>query len=165
MIFVTVGMQLPFDRLLQAVDEIAPRLGKRVVAQTSNNSYVPKNIEWQPFIRPLEVDRYFQEADVIVAHAGIGTVLTAQKLGKPVVIMPRKASFGEHRNDHQLATVSQLEGRPGIYVVRDAEALYKILNQPLAGPGDDSAVEVGRQRLRAYLDGVIGHTFAGGGRR
>ena len=33
MIFVTVGMQLPFDRLLQAVDEIAPRLGKRVVAQ------------------------------------------------------------------------------------------------------------------------------------
>ena len=43
-------------------------------------------------------------AKAIVAHAGMGTILTALEMGKPLLVMPRRAALGEHRNDHQLAT-------------------------------------------------------------
>ena len=43
-------------------------------------------------------------ADAIVAHAGIGTILTALEIGRPLLVMPRRAALGEHRNDHQLTT-------------------------------------------------------------
>jgi UDP-N-acetylglucosamine transferase subunit ALG13 len=160
-IFVTVGTQLPFDRLVKAVDDLAPRLGKRVFAQTSEGRYTPRNIEWKPFIRPLEVDQFFREAEVIVAHAGIGTILTARKLGKPVILMPRVAALGEHRNDHQLATVGALEGRPGIYVARDEAALEALLSQPLTAPEDAEAPNANRDRLRAHLSGLIERSLAG----
>jgi UDP-N-acetylglucosamine transferase subunit ALG13 len=48
-----------------------------------------------------------REATAIVAHAGIGTILTGLEMGKPLLVMPRKASLGEHRSDHQMATVSR----------------------------------------------------------
>lgn len=161
MIFVTVGTQLPFDRLVKAIDELAPTLGRRVFAQTSEGRYTPRNIEWKPFIRPLEVDGFFQEADIIVAHAGIGTILTARKLGKPVIIMPRVAALGEHRNDHQQATAGQLEGRPGIHVARDEAALARLLAQPLSAPDDVNAPNANRDSLRAHLSGLIAQSLSG----
>ncbi len=48
-----------------------------------------------------------QAATAIVAHAGMGTILTALEMGKPLLVMPRRAALGEHRNDHQLATASR----------------------------------------------------------
>ncbi len=165
MIFVTVGTQLPFDRLIEAIDTMAPRLGRPVFAQTSDSRYEPRNIEWKPFIRPLEVDRFFGEAEVIVAHAGIGTILTAQRLGKPVIVFPRRASLGEHRNEHQLATVSQLEGRRGIYVARDAETLEALLTgEPLVAPEPGGAGNPARERLAQHLDSIISGALAGTGR-
>jgi UDP-N-acetylglucosamine transferase subunit ALG13 len=49
-----------------------------------------------------------REATAIVAHAGIGSVLAALELGKPILVLPRRASLGEHRNDHQMATARAL---------------------------------------------------------
>jgi hypothetical protein len=42
-----------------------------------------------------------EAARLVVAHAGMGTILTAAELGKPLILMPRRAKFNEHRNDHQ----------------------------------------------------------------
>ncbi len=155
MIFVTVGTQLPFDRLVRAVDSLAPGLGRRVFAQTSEGGFEPAHIEWRPFIRPMEVDAFFREADVVVAHAGIGTILTARKYGKPLIVMPRRAGLGEHRNDHQLATVKGLEGRRGIYVAQDETMLEDLLSRPLEGPEDPSTPNPARERLLRHVDGII----------
>ena len=65
---------------------------------------IPRHIESQSFISPAECRQRIREADVVVAHAGMGTILSALELGTPVLIMPRRAELGEHRNDHQLAT-------------------------------------------------------------
>lgn len=164
MIFVTVGTQLPFDRLIRAIDGLAPKIGRRVFAQTSESSFQPAHIEWRPFIRPTEVDSFFREADVIVAHAGIGTILTAQKYGKPLIVMPRRAALGEHRNDHQLATAKGLEGRRGIYVAQDEAMLADLLSQPLVGPEDAGAPNPARDRLRRHVNGIIVQALAGGSR-
>lgn len=44
MIFVTVGTQLPFDRLIEMVDEAAPELDQEIFAQTGSGKYIPKTL-------------------------------------------------------------------------------------------------------------------------
>jgi UDP-N-acetylglucosamine transferase subunit ALG13 len=104
-IFVTVGTQLAFDRLITAVDEWAGAAsGREVFAQIGPSRLRPRHIEHAQFVSPEECSERMLAAKAIVAHAGMGTILTALELGKPLLVMPRRADLGEHRNDHQLAT-------------------------------------------------------------
>ncbi|MCG8094946.1 MAG: glycosyl transferase family 28, partial [Candidatus Thiodiazotropha endolucinida] len=64
-----------------------------------------------------------------VAHAGMGSILSSLSLGKPIIIMPRKASLGEHRNEHQMATAKRFQNRPGVYVAWDEKQLVVLLNR------------------------------------
>ncbi|OWV80243.1 glucuronosyltransferase [Rhizobium sp. R634] len=155
MILVTVGTQLPFDRLIKAVDSFAKDLTKPVLAQIGKGTYTPQNMKWIKNIEPQDFDKVFRDATVIVSHAGIGTVLTAKRFGKPIILIPRQASLGEHRNDHQLATVSQLEGRPGIYVAHTEEELKNYLLQDLDSPSHEDPSEAGRASLVSYLKGYL----------
>ena len=132
MIIVTVGMQLGFDRLIAAMDALAPELAMPVIAQTGRGSYKPQYMEARVKIAPAEFEALMGEAQLIVAHAGIGTVLTAARCRKPILLMPRRADLGEHRNDHQLATVGKLAGRPGILVAADESELAPRIAEGLA---------------------------------
>ncbi|MFN3468833.1 MAG: glycosyltransferase [Novosphingobium sp.] len=157
MILVTVGMQLGFDRLIRAVDELAPDLAMPVVAQTGKGAYKARNIRTLESISPSEFDGMIKQTSLIVAHAGIGTVLTAQRFGKPLVLFPRRAAFGEHRNDHQLATVGQLEGRPGIVVAYEEsdlrDAILRGLGTEMQGVAEETAAR--RARLTSAVDRFI----------
>jgi len=105
LIFVAVGTQLPFDRLIRAVDAWAGHRQRRdIVAQVGLTAYRACNIETHPFLDPREFRRCVAEAELTVSHAGMGTIITALELGRNVVVMPRRAELSEHRNDHQLAT-------------------------------------------------------------
>jgi UDP-N-acetylglucosamine transferase subunit ALG13 len=139
MILITVGMQLGFDRLIMAMDEIAPGLGKAVVAQVGKGSYRPKNMEVQARLDPLSFQALAQEADLLVGHAGIGTIITAARASKPLVLFPRLANLQEHRNDHQLATVRNLEGRKGVFVAYQEAELSLRIEEALAEPDGFSA--------------------------
>ncbi|MDB5622624.1 MAG: pssE [Devosia sp.] len=154
MILVTVGTQLPFDRLIAAMDALAPRLGEPVFAQVGLSPYQPKNIEWARNLAPAEFAERFAQASTIVAHAGIGTVLTAQRWRKPIILVPRRASLGEHRNEHQLATCAQLKGKRGIYVAEEVSELEDLLNRPLlsASAEDDQG---SRQQFTAALSAQL----------
>ncbi len=134
MILVTVGMQLGFDRLIRAMDEIAPTLDMPVIAQTGRGQYCPVNMETHESLDAGEFEALVAESKLIVSHAGVGTVLTAQRLRKSVILVPRRADMGEHRNDHQLATAKQLSGRPGILVVWHAAELGAAIRESLANP-------------------------------
>lgn len=123
MIFLTVGTQLPFDRLIQAVDDWAGSRQKDVFAQIGPSSFVPRYITTISDLEPQEFEQKIREATAIISHAGMGTILTALQLGKPILIMPRLAKFGEHRNDHQLSTTRQLQDRPGILVAMNEAEL------------------------------------------
>jgi hypothetical protein len=62
----------------------------------------------------------------------MGTILTAAELGKPLILMPRRAKFGEHRNDHQQDTVREMARLSNVSVVEDGEALHLELDRALA---------------------------------
>jgi exopolysaccharide biosynthesis glucuronosyltransferase PssE len=109
MIFVTVGSQMPFDRLIRAVDEwAATRDRSDVFAQIGSTEFRPKTISAKQFMDPMEFRKCVETADFIVAHAGMGSIITALECGKPIVVMPRRGYLNETRNDHQVATVRHL---------------------------------------------------------
>ena len=58
-----------------------------------------------------ELRQAIREADVVVGHAGMGSAVTAFDLGKTPLLLPREASFGEHVDDHQQLTASELQRR------------------------------------------------------
>lgn len=157
MILVTVGTQLPFDRLVKAADDVAPELNWHGFDQIGKGAYQPRNLNWSAIISPLEFDGYFRDCRVIVAHAGIGTVLAARRFGKTIILFPRKASLGEHRNNHRLATVGQLEGRPGIYVARSEAELRSLLSRDIEAPAAEDTPSANRQSLVTYLKSDIRH--------
>ncbi len=109
MILVTVGTDGPFDRLIQAMDQWAAENARTdVVAQIGRSQLRPSNMRWHEFLEPPQFQEYFSAADLIVAHAGMGTILSALRFEKPLLVMPRRASLGEQRNEHQLATANRL---------------------------------------------------------
>lgn len=129
MILVSVGTQFPFDRLVRAVDEWAARNGtKDVVAQTGNTSLRPAALQAFPFLNPADFSDLQKKAAFHVAHAGMGSILTALELGKPIIIMPRDHLLGEHRNGHQLATAKCFANTPGVYVAMDENELIARLD-------------------------------------
>ena len=129
MIFVTVGSQLPFDRLINAVDKwAANNTYKKVFAQIGVSEYIPQNIEFCETMIPSEYNSYFKKADIIVAHAGMGTIISALELGKTLILLPRLASKGEHRNDHQLSTVKRFATFTNIHVSNNESELTELIN-------------------------------------
>ena len=124
MIFVTVGTQLPFDRLIHAVDAWAGRSGRRdIFAQIGPSELRPQHIEYRPFLSPADFTRNFAGAELVIAHAGMGSILSAMSQGKPILVMPRRASLNEHRNDHQLATARRFKEMGHILVAMDEHEL------------------------------------------
>lgn len=130
MIFVVTGTQLPFDRLIRMLDEIAPQLDEEIVAQVNGSGYLPRHINTIDLLPPDEFDRLFSSARLIVAHAGIGTIITAMQQQKPIIIFPRIAALGEHRNEHQLATAEKMKEAGWVYVANTKEELSELLQTP-----------------------------------
>ncbi|RAK58138.1 glycosyltransferase [Phenylobacterium deserti] len=129
MIFVTVGVQLPFDRLIRTMDEWASTRRRRdVLAQVGASTYVPRSLETRPFLKADELETVLQDAELIVAHAGMGSIITALELCKPIFILPRRAALGEHRNDHQLATATRMAAQPNVTVADDEQSLVGMLD-------------------------------------
>ncbi len=121
---------MPFDRLTKTVDQWARAQGRNdVFAQIGSTDYRPSSIQWTPFLSTEEFSQKYMEANVIVAHAGTGSIITALQLGKPILIMPRRASLRETRNDHQVATSEQFRRFDSVKVALDEKELFASLNE------------------------------------
>lgn len=132
MIFVTVGSLEPFDRLIRAVDEWARLRGRRdVFAQVASSAYRPRYIDFTRFLDPAEFNRFVQGAQLIVAHAGMGSIISALDFGKHIVVMPRRAKFRETRNDHQVGTAQCFGAQGRLIVANDERELAERLDYAL----------------------------------
>lgn len=129
MIFVVVGTQAPFDRMVQIIDEWAEiNPAVEVVAQIGHTEYQPKHLKYHATIPPVEFNAIFEKADVIIGHAGMGTILTALQLGKPIITMARLSKFREHRNDHQVHTARSFKKLGYIKHAESEDELKGLLN-------------------------------------
>lgn len=155
MIFVTVGTQLAFPRLIQAIDTLAPQLGEEAVAQIGPDAGRYPNLRVHANLTPNEFEHLFKSARLVVGHAGIGTILSAKRFGKPLILVPRRYSLGEHRNDHQLATSQAVEKLIGVYVAWQVGDLPELLTRRDLVPAtnEESSTHAALiDRLKAFFD-------------
>lgn len=129
MIFLTVGSQLPFDRMVRLVDGWAKdNPSVKVIAQVGRTDYVAHSLECFQDFSPKQYALMIESCSVVIAHAGMGSILTALRYGKPIVAFPRRGELMETRNDHQVATARALEGRKGIHIAFNEASLVDCLD-------------------------------------
>lgn len=144
MIFATVGTQLPFDRLLLAVDTWASMHSDvPVIAQTGQTNTRYSHLTALAHVNQTRFAECVAEAKVIVAHAGMGSILTAIEAGKPVILMPRRADLGEHRNDHQRDTAAEMASLANVTVVEDSPSLCSAISAALLRANDPKCASKG----------------------
>jgi UDP-N-acetylglucosamine transferase subunit ALG13 len=152
-IFVTVGTQLPFERLVGAVDAWAGGQADKpeALAQVGSGRTDYPNLRC---VRSLDAESYARViagARLIVAHAGTGSILTALDGGVPVIVFPRDDRRGEHRDDHQIQTARQME-RMGLVAVAWSEAdLPALIEREMAAPASSRPPRKRSTELVDYL--------------
>ena len=122
-VVVTLGTfrDYQFTRLVRRLLEILPPEAE-VLWQTGDTDVSELGIEGHHAIPERDLSQAMREADVVVAHAGVGTALAALEIGKLPVLVPRRLSHGEHVDDHQIQITSEL-GRRGLALAVEADDL------------------------------------------
>jgi beta-1,4-N-acetylglucosaminyltransferase len=132
MIFVTVGNHFQsFDRLIKKVDKIAPHIPHEMLIQRGYSEYRPQNARHFDFVPISKAMQYIKTSDLVISHAGIGTIILCKKYGIPLLIFPRRKKYGEHGTDHQMEIAQALEERrdANIHVVYEEDQLEKKMTE------------------------------------
>ena len=159
MIFLTVGTQFPFDRLVKAVDAAidAGLINEQVLGQIGDGSYRPRNFGAVPSLDKKVFDTHVAEASAVISHAGMGIISMALAHKKPILVMPRLSKYREVVNDHQVAIARKFEQIGCILVAYDAAQLPEKIKQlptfvPLARNVQPTLVA---ERIRVFLDQLV----------
>jgi UDP-N-acetylglucosamine transferase subunit ALG13 len=139
--FVTVGSHdVPFDRLLQAVEDAAATgvLPAPVTVQTGVGSAPSPYVAATDFLSPQEFGRAVERAHVVVTHGGAGAIATVLRAGKKPLVMARRHDRGEHVDDHQLELAGKLADLGLAVPIADAIGADAVaaVAQPLAAPAE-----------------------------
>ena len=148
MIFIVTGTQEPFDRLLKIVDRwSSSNKGIKIIAQTAKSTFSSKNMTCFDYLEPDVFNEYFNNADVIIGHAGIGTIIEALQNEKKLVVFPRLVKYNEHRNDHQLHTAKGFDKLGLINVAYSENELLKYLDDLDSIPKKEKIDNKAEQKL------------------
>lgn len=104
MIFVCLGTQkFNLNRLLQEIDTLIENgdISEEVYAQLGFSDYKPKHFQYTDFLSQDEFDNYIKKSSFVIMHGGVGSIISALKKNKKVIVYPRLAAFNEHVDDHQ----------------------------------------------------------------
>jgi len=161
MIFISVGTEkFPFDRLIRIID-YAVRDGlinSKVFAQIGTSTYIPKVIKYRRFLEFPDILNYIYKSEIIVIHAGVGTILNCLYWGKIPIVFPRLSTYKEHVDNHQLEFAEILEKeKVALVAYNDKELLDKISNYyNLANILQKNNEYLSKDNLLDYLDDVVG---------
>ena len=132
MIFVTVGSQkFPFDRLIRKVDQLVEdhTITEEVYIQTGSSDYIPCHCRHQAFYDRDKFARMVQKCRILIKHGGVGIVVNEVKQGNKVIVVPRRSSYGEHVDEHQLQLLEQFHARNLIYACMDVDDLPYVMKR------------------------------------
>jgi UDP-N-acetylglucosamine transferase subunit ALG13 len=160
MILVTVGTnEQPFDRLVRAVGPL--ELDEPLVVQHGSCVTPGGRGRWVDFVSFEELEALMRQARLVVAHAGVGSIMVARRCGQRPIVVPRRLHLGEAVDDHQLPIARRLHARGLVELVEDVETLPDLLGAP-----ERSAVPATRDGelpdalaladdVREYLEGTL----------
>ncbi len=126
-VVVTLGTMRTYDfrRAVQRLVQILPRLltpDAEILWQVGSTDVSGLPIRSASFVSAEMLRGAVAAADLVVAHAGVGSALTALDLGKCPVLLARRKQHGEHVDDHQQLIAAELANR-GLAVSPDVNDL------------------------------------------
>lgn len=130
MIFVTLGTQdKPFTRLLKKIDEEIAKgnIEDEVIVQGGCSKIDTNNMTIFNQVSQQEFEEYIEKCEILLTHAGVGSIITGLKYGKKVVAVPRLAKYGEAANDHQIQLVENFSQEGYILGVNNLDDLVKVI--------------------------------------
>lgn len=127
-VLVSIGtmVEKKFTRLFTMLDELCDEgvlNGNQIIAQISAEKYQSTRYKCFDMIADEDFKRLINESDLIIAHAGTGTVVPSVKQGKKVIVVPRMAQFDEHFDDHQLELAELFAKQGYVLQARNKEEL------------------------------------------
>ena len=155
MIFVAVGTQFPFDRLIQCVDEWAMANGVAVHAQIAGGEYTPKHASWDRFMTTDAFNEKLTAAELIISHAGMGNIITSLENSKPIIVMNRQHKLGEHRNDHQADGLEWMGKLNGVYTATSCDEMAALLARKDELSGNQTHDLSQRQQLVDFISQAV----------
>ena len=134
MILVMLGTQNnPFQRLLEEIDRLIGKkvIDEEVVVQAGYTEYQPQNGKMKiiDFMPREELDTYEQNANYIITHGGVGSIVTSLEKGKKVIAVPRLHQYGEHVNNHQTEIVEKFNKGGNIIGLQSVEKLEEAIKR------------------------------------
>ena len=134
MIFVTLGTQkFQLNRLLIELDRLVEQklLNDDIYAQIGNSTYYPKYYSYSKLLSRDDYERMINECDLLITHAGVGTILQGLKLKKKIIVFPRLERFNEHVDDHQLQIARNFANKNYVLMCKDESDLEKMINESI----------------------------------
>lgn len=117
----TFGFRRAVERLVTLLPQVcAP--DAEILWQTGSTDLSGLDVPGQDRVGADELRRAIAAADLVIAHAGVGTALTVLDAGHCPVLVPRLSAHDEHIDDHQVIIARALDER-GLAVSRDADEL------------------------------------------
>lgn len=132
--FVSVGNATqPFERLLRAVSEVAGQLPQPVFMQfgAAATTHWP-GCTGVAFMDMAQFEERVKHAELLILHAGAGSVIHALRAGKVPIVVARRAHLGELVDDHQLEFARELEQAGRIVTATDAPSIAAAAPRVLA---------------------------------
>ncbi|GAB2538393.1 PssE/Cps14G family polysaccharide biosynthesis glycosyltransferase [Gracilibacillus alcaliphilus] len=156
MILVTLGThELPFTRLLQEVERCKQTVlqSEDIIVQAGHTAYSSNYMQIHRFFHFDEMEALYEKADLLITHAGTGSVISGLRKNKVVIAAPRLHKFGEHNDDHQLQLVDVFEAAGHILAFREGDRLENIIAQ--AYQFEPTMFHSGRDRMFGLLNEFI----------
>ena len=104
MILLTLGThEQQFNRALDLIEPLAR--SEEVFVQhgcTAPRREKLRNARWAESLEFDDLLHLMRDASAVVSHSGVGSIVTALRMGHRPVAIPRLARYGEHVDDHQV---------------------------------------------------------------
>ena len=159
MTLILLGTQdKPFNRLLDEVLKLKEKgkINDKVVAQIGCTKFISDKIKTLSFVSREEYAELIDSADLIISHAGVGTITDCIKKGKKVIVVPRLKEYKEHTNDHQIQITKEFEEKGYVLAAYDTKDLGKVVKKldKFKVKKYQSNNENFKEKLKEYIDSI-----------
>lgn len=131
MIFVTVGThEQQFNRLIRKIDELKRdgEIKEDIFIQSGYSTYTPQYCEWKILLPYKEVQEKIEKAHIVITHGGPSSFISVLQKEKIPVVVPRKAEYEEHINNHQAEFARKVYTyQKNIILVEDVEDIGDVI--------------------------------------
>ena len=130
MVLVLLGTQNnSFHRLLEEIETNIKEgiIQDEVIVQSGHTKFQSHKMRIISLMSPEQLDEFQNEANLIITHGGVGSIVSSIKKEKKVIAVPRLHEYKEHVNDHQKDIVKDFNDKGYIIGIDDVSELKEAI--------------------------------------